>query len=593
MSITRIFDIVPHQVKNYSKQIALAGKESGEWKTFSSEQFQQYADYVSLGLLAMGFGKNDKIATISNNRPEWNMVDMGILQIGAVQVAIYPTISENDYRYILNDAEVKLILVSDSELYNKINGLVKDVPSVQHLFSFDRIEEKPNWMDIVEKGRNNSDIGKLNQFKSRVEPTDLATLIYTSGTTGNPKGVMLTHDNLVSNFLACEDLPPVNYSHIALSFLPLCHVYERMLTYLYMYLGLTIYYAESIEKIGDNIREVKPHVFSAVPRLIEKVYNRIINKGKELTGIKRSLFFWAVDLGLRYEMNGANGIFYEMQLKIADKLIFKKWREALGGNTKVIVSGGAALQPRLARAFWAAGIFVLEGYGLTETSPVIAVNYLEEGKAKFGTVGPVIKGVQVKFDVDGEILVKGPNVMKGYYNRPDLTADVFTEDGWFRTGDIGIREDGKYLKITDRKKEIFKTSGGKFIAPQPMENKFKESPFIENIMVIGEGHKYAAALVYPAFDYLKSWCKIKGINFTTPEDMISHAEVKNRVMQEINLYNKEYGKTEQVKDIELVSKEWTVATNELTPTLKLKRKNILANNAELVNKIYANENNEA
>ncbi|MEO8147475.1 MAG: long-chain fatty acid--CoA ligase [Bacteroidia bacterium] len=590
MEVTRIFDVLPRQLKMFSKQDALAGKENGEWKKYSTQQFVQFADDISNGLLAMGFGKDDKIATISNNRPEWNFVDMGILQIGAVQVAIYPTISENDYRFILNDAEVKLIIISDASLLSKIEHILKDVPAVQHVFTFDKITGKRNWLEIVELGKSNSNAEKLNEIKSSVKPGDLATLIYTSGTTGNPKGVMLSHNNLVSNFVSCEDLPPVDSQHKALSFLPLCHVYERMLTCLYMYLGVSIYYAESIEKIGDNIREVKPHVFSAVPRLIEKVYNRIITKGKELTGIKRALFFWAVDLGLNYEMNGANGWWYETQLKIADKLIFSKWREALGGNTKVIVSGGAALQPRLARAFWAAGMYVLEGYGLTETSPVIAVNYVAAGKAKFGTVGTVIKDVQVKFDVDGEILVKGPNVMSGYYKRPDLTKEVFDNDGWFRTGDIGVREDGKFLKITDRKKEMFKTSGGKFIAPQPMENKFKESEFIENIMVIGEGHKFAAALVIPTFDHLKKWCAIKGIPFTTNEDMIKHEEIKKRIWQEIAHYNLEYGKTEQLKAIELLAKEWTVDSNEMTPTLKLKRKIIMANNEDLVKKIYADEN---
>lgn len=591
MTVTRIFDILPRQLALFPNHDALCGKENNAWKQYSTIDFINGADEISLGLLAMGITKDDKIATISNNRPEWNMVDMGILQIGAVHVAIYPTISEHDYNFILNDAEVKLVIVSDAELLTKIENIRQHVPTIQHIFTFDKIEGKKHWTTITDKGKEYRDMEKLSAIRDSILPSDLATLIYTSGTTGNPKGVMLSHSNLVSNFVSCEDLPPVDYTHKALSFLPLCHVYERMLTYLYMYLGVSIYYAESIEKIGDNIREVQPHVFSAVPRLIEKVYNKIMDKGAEQKGIKRALFYWAANLGLRYEMNGKNGWWYEFQLKIANKIIFNKWREALGGDTKVIVSGGAALQPRLARAFWAAGIYVLEGYGLTETSPVISVNYLGLDKAKFGTVGCVIDGVEVKFANDGEILVKGPNVMMGYYNRPDLTAAVLDKDGWFSTGDIGTLEDGKFLKITDRKKELIKTSGGKFIAPQPMENKFKESPFIENIMIVGEGHKFAAALVYPKFEHLKSWCAIKNIPYTTNDEMIAKEVIHDRVMREIEKYNQEFGKTEQIKSIELVNKEWNVLSGELTPTMKLKRKVIIANNQKLIDKIYLHENN--
>lgn len=590
MSITRIFDILPRQLELFPKQDALCGKENGEWKKYTTQQFIDAADAVSFGLLALGLSKDDKIATISNNRPEWNMVDFGILQIGAVQVAIYPTISESDYKFILNDAEVKMVIVSDTDLLIKIENILSEVPTIKHVYTFNKIEGKKNWMEIVELGKANRNNNQLDQIKSTIQTEDLATLIYTSGTTGNPKGVMLSHSNLVSNFVSCEDLPPVDSRHKALSFLPLCHVYERMLTYLYMYIGVSIYYAESIEKIGDNIREIKPDLFSAVPRLIEKVYNRIIAKGEELRGLKRLLFFWAVDLGARYELNGANGWFYELQLKIADQLIFSKWREALGDNTKVIVSGGAALQTRLARSFWAAKINILEGYGLTETSPVISVNYLDAGKAKFGTVGCVIKNVEVKFAADGEILVKGPNVMRGYYKRPDLTAEVLDNEGWFSTGDIGLLEDGKYLKITDRKKELIKTSGGKYIAPQPMENKFKESAFIENIMVIGEGHKFAGAIIYPDFTHLKSWCAIKGIPYTTNEAMIEQEVIKNRIWHEVEKFNASFGQTEKVKSVALISKEWTVNSGEMTPTLKLKRKIILANNQKLIEQIYAKEN---
>jgi long-chain acyl-CoA synthetase len=588
-NVTRIFDILPYQkLKNFNKE-ALAGKENDEWVTYSTDDFLNTANLVSYALMALGLGKNDKIATISNNRPQWNMFDFGILQIGAVQVAIYPTISEHDYKFILNDAGVKLIMVSDLDLAQKMRNIVAQLRPDIEIYTFDKLQGFKHWNDLLEIGKQNAQPEKLQQLKNAVKETDLATLIYTSGTTGNPKGVMLSHYNLVSNFKTCRALAPINQSQKVLSFLPLCHVYERMLTYLYMYIGVSIYYAESIEKIGDNLREVKPHAFSAVPRLLEKVFNKIVAKGRELTGIKRMLFFWALNLGSNYRLNGENGWWYDIQLNIANKIIFNKWREALGGNTQVIVSGGAALQPRLARIFWAAQIYVVEGYGLTETSPVIALNCIDNNNTRFGTVGPVIPGVEVKFDTDGEILVKGPSVMSGYYQNEEQTKEAFDADGWFRTGDIGVMEEGKFLKITDRKKELIKTSGGKTLAPQPMENRFKESQFIENIMVIGEGHNFPAALVYPAVDYILQWCKIKGYAVKTKDELYKNEQVRERIWQEIEEINNDFGKTEKVKAFDLVSDEWTVASGELTPTLKLKRKIILANNQHLVRKIYANE----
>ncbi|MBK5284296.1 MAG: long-chain fatty acid--CoA ligase, partial [Bacteroidia bacterium] len=522
-----------------------------------------------------------------NNRPEWNMVDIGVQQTGAVLVPIYSTISIPEFQFILSDSESKIVFVSDKDLFDKINNIKKELPDLKYIFTFDDVNGAPSWNELKDTGKKNLDVGKLKASKDSVLAQDLATILYTSGTTGTPKGVMLTHSNLISNLLAVERLPPVDSQHKALSFLPLCHSYERILTYLYMYIGVSIYYAESIDKIGDNIREVQPHVFSCVPRLLEKVYDKILSKGREQKGIKRAMFFWANNLGLRYELNGANGRWYELQLSIANKLVFSKWREALGGNTKVMISGGAALQPRLARVFWASKIPVLEGYGLTETSPIIAVNNFEPNGTCFGTVGPVIQDVEVKIAEDGEILCKGSNVMKGYFKRPDLTAEVIDKDGWFHTGDIGEFVQSRFLKITDRKKEIFKTSGGKYIAPQMIENKIKESPFIEQVMVIGENQKFAAALIVPSFVHIKNWCELKNILYSTNEEMIKNQEIINRISEEIKILNQSFGKTEQIKKFELLAKEWTVDTGELTATQKLKRKIIQEHCIGLVNKIYS------
>jgi long-chain acyl-CoA synthetase len=584
----RLFDILKKQEEELRLTDALAAKENGEWRKYSSDEFYEKASLISYGLLVMGLKRDDKVAIVSNNRPEWNIVDMGMQQIGLIDVPIYPTLSDTEYRFILNDCDAKMIFVSDENLFKKISGIKSAVTSLTEIYSFDKIAGAKHWSEVLSTGEKNKNETLLQQCKDSIKTDDVVTLIYTSGTTGNPKGVMLTHANLLSNVLACEDLPPVAKGAVALSFLPLCHVYERMLTYLYMYLGVRIYYAESMEKIVDNLKEVHPDVFSTVPRLLEKVYDRILAKGKELKGIKRALFFWALNLGLRYELHGENGWWYETQLKLANKLIFSKWREALGGNVKAIVSGGAALQPRLARVFWSAKIVVLEGYGLTETSPVIAVNNtMKKNAVQFGTVGPVIPGVQVKFADDGEILCKGPNVMKGYFNRPDLTAEVIDKDGWFHTGDIGLLEENRFLKITDRKKEIFKTSGGKYIAPQAIENKFKESLFIEQLMVIGENQKFASALIVPAFAHLKLWCEEKGIPWSTNEVMIRNPEVIARLKKEVEEYNLNFGQTEQIKRFELVSKEWTPDSGDLTPTLKLKRKIIAERNKVLIEKIYS------
>lgn len=586
MSVTRIFDLLPRYSEKFDKSDALASKESGVWKTYSTKDFVENSLHVSLGLLSLGIQREEKIAIISNNRPEWNFVDMGIQQAGAVSVPIYPTISENDLKFILLDAEVKYIFVSSEELYKKVKSVLPLIPSLKEVYTFNKIEQVRHWSEIVELGKKSVDLQKLQEIKASIRDTDLVTILYTSGTTGNPKGVMLSHKNLVSNFYAARNLAPVDHTSRALSFLPLNHVYERMLTYLWMYLGVSIYYAESLDTIGDNLKELKPHAFSTVPRLLEKVYDKIVAKGAELTGIKKTLFFWALNLGLRYELKGANGWWYETQLKMANKLIFNKWREALGGNIKVIVSGGAALQPRLARIFWAAKIHVLEGYGLTETSPVVCVNNLEANGAKFTTVGPLLEDVEVKIAADGEILVKGPNVMMGYYKHPELTAEVIDSEGFFHTGDIGILDEGRFLKITDRKKEIFKTSGGKYIAPQIIENKLKESPFIEQALVIGENQKYAAALIVPAFVYIKDWCFKNGIPYTGNHEMILNNTIIAKIQEAVDSMNSGLAPYETIKKFELMSTEWSIENGEMTPKLSLKRKIILEANRKLVEKIF-------
>ncbi len=585
VNVTRIFDIPRRQKEKFAASKSLVGKINGDWKAWSTDEFIDSANLITKGLLTIGIKKGDAVAMIAANRPEWNILDLAMLQGGIINVPIYTTLSENEIAFILNDCKAKLVFAGDKQLYDKVNAVRSKVPSLLEIYSIDQLPNIPNYNDLIAKGRSSTI--DVNELMNAVQPLDVATILYTSGTTGTPKGVMLMHNNIVSNVLASEHLCPVGPGDRALSFLPLCHSYERMLTYLYMYIGVSIYYAESIEKIGENLKEIKPQVFSTVPRLLEKVYDKIVNTGKELKGIKHKLFFWALDLGLRYEKDGKNGSWYEFQLKLANKIIFSKWREALGGNVRVIVSGGAALQPRLARVFWSAGINVLEGYGLTETSPVIAVNNLEPRGSAFGTVGPVIKGVEVMIAEDGEILCKGPNVMKGYYNRPDLTAEVIDDKGWFHTGDIGCFIEGHYLKITDRKKEIFKTSGGKYVAPQALENKFKESLFIEQIMVIGENRKFPSALIVPDFTHLKKWCEIHNIPFTSKSDVILKLEVIDRIQKEVDHYNLDFGQSEQIKKFKLLSDEWTVDSGELTATLKLKRKIINEKYSSQVEKMYS------
>ncbi|KAA3440725.1 AMP-dependent synthetase/ligase [Rufibacter hautae] len=585
MKVTRVFDLLTNQLEQFPQPDCLAAKINGEWVKYSTQQVLETANKLSLALIKSGIRKDDKVALISMNRPEWTFADYGIQQTGAVSVPLYPTITVEDYRYILKDSETKLILVSTEDLYNKVKEAVSDVPGVQEIYTFDHVPGAKHWSELL-KMADGEDSATLEPYKAAVQPTDLLSIIYTSGTTGAPKGVMLSHNNLVSNFTSVMPYVPVNKEHRALSFLPLCHIYERMVSCIYFSVGVSIYFAESIEKVGDNLKEVGPHIFVTVPRLLEKVYDKIVAKGGELTGVKKGLFFWALGLGQKYDTRTSSGAFYDLQLKLARKLIFSKWQEALGGNVRVIVSGGAALQPRLARVFWGANIRIMEGYGLTETSPVIAVNRYEPENNVIGTVGPAVDGVEIKIAEDGEILTRSQSVMVGYYKRPDLTAEVIDPDGWFHTGDIGELVEGKFLKITDRKKEMFKTSGGKYIAPQLIENKLKESLVVEQVMVVGEGEKFPAALIVPAFDGLQEWCRIRSIPYTNNEDMLQKPEVLAKFQKEVDKANEHLAQYEKIKKFVLLPKLWSVETGEMTPKLSIKRKVITNNNRSLIENLY-------
>ena len=588
VSITRLFDFPYYQQENFNIADALVTKQDGEWIRTSTDEYIAKANAISRALLHIGVQKNDKIAIISsNNRTEWNIMDIGVLQTGAQTVPIYPTIAEDDYQYILNHSESIYCFVSDAEVLRKVNAIKSNVPTLKEVYSFNIIEGCKHWTELLELGKDEKNQNEVENRKNNVSSEDLATIIYTSGTTGRPKGVMLSHHNIVSNVInSAPRIPFEKGNSRALSFLPVCHIFERMILYLYQYYGVSIYFGESIDKISDNIKEVKPNVMSAVPRLLEKVYDSIIAKGTLLTGIKKKLFFWAIELGLRYEPYGANGWWYEFQLKIARKLIFSKWKEGLGGNLDLMVSGSAALQTRLARIFAAAEIPVMEGYGLTETSPVITVNDTRNFGFRVGTVGKVIDGVTVKIAEDGEILCKGPNVMMGYYKDEKLTSEVIIDD-YFHTGDIGEFDTDGFLKITDRKKEMFKTSGGKYIAPQLIENTMKQSRFIEQIMVIGDGQKMPAAFIQPSFDFIKEWAKIHKITIgTTNEEIVSNPKVIERIQEEVDKLNEKFGNWEKIKRFELTPDLWTIEGGHLTPTLKLKRKVVMEKYLDLFNKIY-------
>ena len=575
MKVTRTFDILEHGIEVYNGRPVLVYKYNGKWVEFDIHAYAENSTTLSYGLLALGLKKGDKIATVSNNRPEWNFVDMAAGMAGIVHVPIYSTISNDEYKHILTHSESKIIFVENKALYDKIKSIVADIPGIIGIYTFVKSENIPFWEEISINGKKVASQYKaeLESTKNSIHPDDVASIIYTSGTTGLSKGVMLTHNNFVSNVIATSPRLPLAAGDRTLSFLPLCHVLERMVNYIFQYTGMTIYYAESMATIGDNIRELKINAFCGVPRVLETVYNKIISKGKDLSGIKKQIFFWAVNLGLHYEFNGKNGVLYEAQLKIARKLIFSKWLEALGGEMKLIVSGGAALQPRLARVFWAAGIPVLEGYGLTETSPVISVNHFQSpNSVRFGSVGPILENVEVVIAEDGEILMKGPNLMKGYFKDPELTNQAIDEQGWFHTGDIGHIDSDKFLVITDRKKEIFKMSSGKYIAPQVIENKVKESFFVEQAMIVGENEKFVSALISPNFSFLHDWCSRHKVHFENNQELISMPEVISRYQKEINVINKQLGEFEQIKRFRLVEEQWSSQTGELSPTLKLRRK---------------------
>jgi long-chain acyl-CoA synthetase len=585
--VTRLFDLLEVYKEEFSYlPNALNYRKDGKWISYSTQDYINYSNNISLGLLSMGIEPGAKVATIMLNCPEWNFFDMGLLQVGAVQVPIYPTVSEENYRYILNDAGVEYLIVSNNEIYKRVISVLKDIPSIKEIFTLEPIQGVKSWQEILDAGKKYPYPEKLEKIKERILPDTLATVIYTSGTTGKPKGVMLSHNNFVTNYKALGEIPPLQKNDRVVSFLPLCHVYERTAGYTYQSFGVGIYYIQNLDEIATCIAEVKPHAFAAVPRVLEKIYNNLVMRGRSLPLPMKILFFWALRQGHKYEVNHKRGWFYEFKLWIANLLIFSKWRKAMGGNMKFIVSGSASLHPRLTRIYWAAKMPVLEAYGLTETSPGITCYRFEHDGVKFGTVGPLLTGVQVKIADDGEILVKSPGVMLGYLNRPDQTKEVMDAEGWFHTGDIGMMEEGKFLKITDRKKEMFKTSGGKYIAPQVIEQLLKESPFIEHIMVLGENKPYPAAMIIPNFEYLKGWCTVKEIPFVSREQAAAHPVIFRRIQREIDRFNQDLGQTEKIKKFRLLPNEWSIIDGELSPTLKLRRKFIIEKYHQVIDEMY-------
>jgi long-chain acyl-CoA synthetase len=585
--ITRLFDLLDLYMDEFSSlQNAFNYRKDGTWISYSARDYVNYSNEISLGLLSMGVAPGVRVGTILLNCPEWNFFDMGLLQAGAIQIPIYPTISVDNYKYILNDAAVEYLVVSNAEIYQRVISVAKEIPSLKEIFTLEEVAGVKSWQEILAAGRQYPHPEKLEKIKEEIQPDTLATIIYTSGTTGKPKGVMLSHNNFVTNYKALSETPPLEMRDRVLSFLPLCHVYERTAGYTYQSFGAAIYYIQNLEEITACIAEVKPHAFSAVPRVLEKVYNKLVMQGRSLPLPMKLLFFWALRQGHKFELNHERGIFYDLKLWIANRLVFGRWRKAMGGHIKFIVCGSASLHPRLTRIYWAARMPILEAYGLTETSPGITFNRYEPGGVKFGTVGPLLTDVQVKIADDGEILVKSPGVMLGYYKRPERTLEVMDEEGWFHTGDIGMFEDGKFLKITDRKKEMFKTSGGKYIAPQVIEQRLKESPFIEQIMVIGENRSYPAALIIPNFEYLKGWCEVKEIPYVSRERAANHPRIIKRIQREMERFNQDLDQTEKLKKFRLLPNDWSITEGELSPTLKLRRKFIIEKYHQVIEEMY-------
>ncbi|WP_372650104.1 long-chain fatty acid--CoA ligase [Draconibacterium sp.] len=588
-TVTRTFDVLERALKEFPREDSIAGKKDGKWYTYSTKEYYEKSHQFALGLMALGLKRGDKVATVTTNRPEWNIADMGLAMGGFVHVPIYPTLGDDEYKYILKHAEVKIILAGDKKLFQSMCPLANMIDGVDAVYTFEEVEGAKHYEQILELGESKREAfsAELESIKNDVKPEDLATIIYTSGTTGVPKGVMLSHNNLVSNFTEHAKLHDLGIEHRALSFLPLCHVYERSVNYHFQYRGMGVYYVGNLAQIVSSIKEVKPHMFNSVPRLLEKVYDGFVAKGKELSGIKRKLYFWALNLTRHFEYNKKYGSLMRLKISVADKLIYSKWREALGGNITYVVSGGAALQPRIARLFGMAKLTTLEGYGLTETSPVIAVNNPTTMEMMVGTVGPILKGFDVKFAPDGEILCKGPGIMMGYYKAPELTDEVIDENGWFHTGDIGMLVDDKFLKITDRKKEIFKLSGGKYIAPQMIENKLKTSELIEQVMVIGANEKFASAIISPCFPILHDWAGEHKLHYENNEELIQLPEVIQKLQKEVAKINKTLGSHEQISRIRLVHEEWTPTSGELSPTLKLRRNAVAVKYQHLIDDIYA------
>jgi long-chain acyl-CoA synthetase len=597
MEPKRLFDCIALGLEKNPLEDMLAGKENGKWRTYSTQEVKSITDKLAAGLVAMGAScgdmtpeGRDKIAILCKNRPEWIMLDLAVQKTGAILTPIYPTINVNELEFVLNDAAVKMVFVNDEDVYHKVASIKDRVPSIKQIFSFEHVANARHWKEVLQAATPEA-AAQVEAIAAKIGYEDLATIIYTSGTTGTPKGVMLSHKNILSNVMAAIPCFPPGDNMRSLSFLPLNHIFERMVSYLYLFRGVSIYYAESLDTIGDNLKEVKPHMFTTVPRLLEKVYDKIMQKGMELTGVKKKLFYWAHSLAEKFEINKSLGLGYKIQLGIANKLIFSKWREGLGNNLKCIVTGGAACQVRLIRIFTAGRIPIMEGYGLTETSPVISVNRYEEAGRMFGSVGPLVSGVEVKIAEDGEILCQGPNVMMGYYKRPDLTA-LELKNGWYHTGDIGMlvdKDNGSYktfLKITDRKKELFKTSGGKYVAPLPIENKLKESVYVEQVMVVGSEQKFVGALIVPSFPNLKEWCRTENIPFTSNEEIIRHEKVIDLFKDLVESFNKYFNHVEQIKKFELLANEWSVETGEMTPKLSLKRKVVLERYGDAIQRIY-------